>query len=161
MKMIVALMLGLFSANAAFADGPLTATLEAHKVVSQADGRETFASADAARPHDVIEYRTVYRNVSKSTLRAVAATLPVPNGFVFIAGSAGKNAEASLDGKTYARVPLTRVVRKDGRDQVVPVPLAEYRFLRWQLGNMPANTTNTVIARMRMNDEPAVMAAAR
>lgn len=161
MRFAVVALLGLLAANTAFAQSPLTATLEARKVVV-VDGRETFSSADVARPNDVVEYRTIYRNVGKDTLRGVAATLPVPQGFIYISGTAGKNATASVDGKTYAPIPLTRTVKgTDGRTKVELVPVAEYHSLRWELGNMPANTTNTVVARMRMNDEAPTYSAAR
>jgi uncharacterized repeat protein (TIGR01451 family) len=162
MKFAVVLLLGLAAVTPAFADGPLTATLDARRVVVAADGKESFANADSAKPNDVVEYRTTYRNTSKNTLRGVAATLPVPDGFIFIANSAGANVQASLDGKTYAAVPLTRVVKlADGRTRDERVPVAEYRFLRWELGNMPANTTNTVVARMRLSDAATVLTAAR
>ena len=146
----------------AYAGDPLTATLDARRVVVAADGKETLVVADTAKPNDVIEYRTTYRNVSKATVRGVAATLPVPYGFAYVAGTAGKTAQASVDGKTFAPLPLTRVVKlPDGRTRIEAVPVAEYRFLRWDLGNMPANTTNTVVARMRMNGDAAVFTAAR
>jgi uncharacterized repeat protein (TIGR01451 family) len=163
MKFAVVMMLGLAALTSpAFAEGPLTATLDARRVVVAANGKEALVPADSAVPNDVIEYRTTYRNVGKSTLRGVAATLPVPQGFVFVAGTATRDVLASLDGKTYAPVPLMRVVTlPDGRKRDERVPVAEYRFLRWQLGNMPVNTTNTVVARMRMSDAPAVLSAAR
>lgn len=165
MKPVVALVLSLvvLVAHPAFADESLSATLEAHKVLVAPNGVERFESADTAQPNDVLEYRTSYRNRSQKTLRGVAATLPIPTGFEYIPNSAGEDALASLDGKTFAAVPLTRTVKaRDGRDEVRLVPVSEYRFLRWKLGDLPAGATSTVIARVRMQSTAAaVVAAAR
>lgn len=160
MKFAAVLTLVLAAAtSAAFADSPLVATLDARKVVV-VDGRETFASADVAKPRDVIEYRTTYRNVSKGSLHAVAATLPVPAGFEYLEGTASKGVTASLDGKTYAPLPLTRTVKTaDGRTKVETVPASEFRSLRWELGDMPAAASQTVVARMRMSDATSQAAA--
>lgn len=164
MKSVATLLLSLIvlATQPAFADEPLSATLEAHKVLL-ANGVERFVSADTAQPNDVVEYRTSYRNRSQKTLRGVAATLPVPAGFEYVPNSAGTDALASLDGKTYAAVPLTRTVKAaDGREEVRLVPVSEYRFLRWKLGDLPAGETTTVTARMRMSSTaPVVVAAAR
>lgn len=115
--------------------------------------RETRASADSAKPGDVIEYRADYRNAGKSTARAVLATLPIPPGTEYIAGTAapGAGLRASLDGKVYQALPLMRrVKRADGQTVDVPVPLAEYRFLRWDLGDLAAQRESSVSARVRV-----------
>src|SRR5262245_23324881 len=139
MKLLVVLGLSLSAlmAPAAFADGPLSATLDARKVLVDAHGAESFGPADTARPNDVLEYRASYRNRAPKSLRGVTATLPIPVGFEYLPNTAGKHALASLDGETYAAIPLTRVVRQpDGSEQVQAVPVAEYRFLRWPLGDI-------------------------
>jgi uncharacterized repeat protein (TIGR01451 family) len=160
MKVFAMLLLGMAAyVQAANAAEPLVASLDARRVVVEVNGTERLLPADVARPNDVVEYRTTYSNVSKKTLTAVAATLPVPAGFQFIAGTATRGALASLDGKTYAPIPLTRVVKDaSGRDQVVAVPVAEYRFLRWNLGDVPAAASRVVVARMRMDDSAVVVA---
>jgi uncharacterized repeat protein (TIGR01451 family) len=117
-------------------------------------GRETRASAESAKPGDVIEYRADYRNAGKSTVRAVQATLPIPPGTELLAGSAtpGTGLRASLDGKAYQALPLMRrVKRADGQSVEVPVPLAEYRFLRWDLGDLAAQRETSVSARVRVS----------
>ncbi|HTU67629.1 MAG TPA: hypothetical protein VMF52_16885 [Steroidobacteraceae bacterium] len=152
MKTLVMLLLGLAAlGRVAHADQSLVASLDARRVVTETGGVEKLVPADVARPADVVEYRTTYQNVSKKPLANVAATLPIPAGFVFLAGTATRGALASLDGKTYAAMPLTRRVKgADGREQVVEIPAAEYRFLRWQLGDLPADASRVVVARMRM-----------
>ena len=161
MKTIATLLLSLTLLAAGFAHAaePLTATLEVRKVLRAADGKETFAAAATVLPADVVEYRTTYRNTTERALRQVVATLPIPTGYHYIAGTASR-AQASLDGKTYAPMPLTRVVKgRDGQDQVRLVPVSEYRFLRWSLGDLQARSSSTVAARVQLADQPATVAA--
>ena len=162
MKLIYSLLLALaMTTRFAYADDALQATLEAHKVTRQTDGKEALAPAGEAQPGDVVEYRSIYRNVSAKTLTKVAATLPIPAGFEYIENTATARALASTDGKSFAPVPLMRVVKTaQGKNEMRPVPAAEYRYLRWSLGDMRAGTTSTVVARVRMSSGP-VQAADR
>ena len=65
---------------------PLVTQLEARKVVRGADGKESFAPADNAKPGDVIEYVATYRNTGKQPIRNLEATLPIPHNTEFVAG---------------------------------------------------------------------------
>lgn len=143
----------------ALAAEPLAATLVAHKVSFAANGREQLLAAAEAKPGDVLEYRATYKNVSEKPLRAVMATLPVPaTGVEYLPSSAvPAGVEASIDGTQFAPTPLKRVVKlPDGRQRQQFVPTAEYRFLRWPLGEMPAGASKTVSARMRVISEPVL-----
>ena len=112
-------------------------------------------AAEGAAPGDLLEYRATYRNSSKSPLRGVVATLPVPADCELVAGSATQNAMASTDGKTFAPIPLMKRVRlADGREQMQAVPVREYRFLRWTLGDLAAQGSKAVIARVRVSGTP-------
>lgn len=108
--------------------------------------------ATEARPGDVIEYRITYRNAGREPARQVAATLPVPDGgMAYVDGSAGPGPfQASLDGTHYATPPLKREVVRDGKRILETVPPADYRFLRWNLGDLAAGRSVTVGARMRL-----------
>jgi hypothetical protein len=58
---------------------------------------------------------------------------------------------ASLDGKSFAPVPLKRKVRlADGREVTREIPTTEYRWLRWTIGSLDAKSDETVRARMRV-----------
>lgn len=142
----------------AFAAEPLSATLEAHKVVRTVDGKEQFVAAAQAKPGDVLVYLATYKNVSDKPLRNVMATLPVPaTGVEYLVDSAAPAAvEASIDGVQFALAPLKRLVKlPDGKQQQQLVATSEYRFLRWPLGDLPAGTSRTVSARMRVTTAPA------
>ena len=153
MKAVATTILCLTSimAASASADGALVATLESLKVSRAADGSEQLAPSYHAQPNDVFEYRATYRNQSSKTMRRVIATVPVPQGFEYVAESAAPVVMlASLDGKTFSPLPLIRAVPSaDGAANETPIPAQELRFLRWEIGDMQAGTSSTVTARVR------------
>lgn len=118
-------------------------------------GKETRTAAREAKPGEVLEYRAIYRNTGKQAARQVLAVLPIPAGaFSYVVASARPaKVFASVDGKQFDVAPLMRTVTlPDGRREVRPVPLAEYRFLRWELGDMQPGTESVVSARLRLLD---------
>lgn len=147
-----------FAATVAFASGGVTVELTAHRVTKDAKGAEALAPAEQAKPGELLEYRAHYKNAGTGTAKGLAATLPIPRGTQYVPGSAlPGRVEASLDGKTFAPIPLMRKVKtKDGRTVMRQVPASEYRALRWPLGTLPANQSKTVAARVRVEPTPPV-----
>jgi uncharacterized repeat protein (TIGR01451 family) len=135
----------------AFADGDVHVALTAQRV-TVTDGHDAYLPADKARPGDVIEYRAVYRNDGRGTVRDMFATLPVPNGLEYLPKTAAPAVVlASTDGQSFSAVPLVRRERTaDGREVVREVALSEYRALRWPIGTLAARESRTVRARMRV-----------
>ena len=133
------------------ATSEVTVELSAHRVI-QKNGKEVLESAEKARPGEVVEYRAACRNTSSHTVKSVAATLPVPAGMEYQAGSAEpRGATASLDGKTFDVMPLKRKERlADGREVVREVPVSEYRYLRWTIASLDARAEKSVRARLRV-----------
>ena len=131
--------------------------LQAFQVVAQNKGSEKLVPATEANPGDTIEYQVTYQNNGKSAAKGVAATLPVPEGaMVYLDGSAAPKAvQASLDGKQFSPLPLTREVMRNGRRTVEPVPPEQYRFLRWDLGDLAPGKAATVTSRMRVAVPPS------
>lgn len=150
-------------AGAQQSNNPLATKLEARKIVRGADGKESSAPADAAKPGDVIEYVATYRNTGKQPLRNLEATLPIPHNTEFVPGSANPaNARASLDAKSFAAMPLKRTTTKDGKTVEMLVPVRDYRALRWPAVELPADKTATFTARVKVLDDtgpPAAKAA--
>ena len=140
------------------AAGSVAVELTASRV-TKAQGKEVLVPAGQAKPGELIEYRALYRNDGAGAANGLMATLPIPRGTQYVAGSAlPRGVQASLDGRTFAPVPLRRTVQTpDGRTVVQDVPLAEYRALRWPLGALPARDKRTVSARVRV--EPTAVAA--
>jgi uncharacterized repeat protein (TIGR01451 family) len=137
----------------------VTAEMTASKLAMEGR-KETKVSASEAKPGDVIEYSVVYRNRDANVARNVMATMPVPKGMEFLPKTASPmEVMASLDGAHFAAVPLMRKVKQaDGTEAEQMVPFSEYRFLRWSLGELPANGSKSVSARMRILSTPSVMA---
>lgn len=136
------------SALAAPAAEPVKVTLQAFKVVV-ADGKESLVESKSAKPGEVLEYRAVYSNVSQKNIKNLAASLPVPAGMEYVAQSVRPaDAKASTDGVNFAAVPLMRK-KADGKTDE-PVPVAEYRALRWTVAALQPGKTFEVSARMRV-----------
>ena len=141
-------------ADVATATNPaLEAKLVGFKVTQNADHKEVLTLADKVAPGDLLKYQVVYQNNGKSVMSKIKATLPLPIGTTYVAGSAmPANATASLDGKDFAVMPLKRMVKKPGgklEEQLVP--LTEYRALRWDLGELAEKNKVEVSARARVN----------
>jgi uncharacterized repeat protein (TIGR01451 family) len=154
LRFVTALVLtvaGLGSCALAYAEGDVHVALTAHRIlVSQ--GKEARLPAEQAEPGDVIEYRATYVNRGTTAVRDLEATLPVPSGLEYLPRTAQPvRLHASLDGKSFAPVPLLRRVKlADGRSVMREVPASEYRALRWSIGSLGARSTRTVGARMRV-----------
>lgn len=131
--------------------GSVAVELTAQRV-TKAQGKEVLVPADQAKPGELLEYRALYRNDGAGDAKGLMATLPIPRGTEYVAGSAlPGRVEASLDGRTFAPVPLKRTVKTpDGRTVEQDVPVAEYRALRWPLGVLASRAQRTVSARVRV-----------
>jgi uncharacterized repeat protein (TIGR01451 family) len=157
---LITFLMGLFGSTAEAAGAP-DVVLAGYRVVAlpaAANGKpaERLQPLGDVRPGDTVEYEAVYRNPTAAPARDVKLTLPVPaGGLQYLAATAAPAAtSASLDGRTFEPLPITRTVTlPDGRTARREVPASEYRFLRWNLGDLPAGGTRTVRARMQL---PAV-----
>jgi uncharacterized repeat protein (TIGR01451 family) len=134
--------------------GPLESTLEQHKVVKAADGRESLVPATSVRPGDVIEYVASYRNTARAPITGVQATVPIPPNTEYVPGSATpQDAKASVDGVSYAAMPLKRQVVRNGKTVEEQVPAREYRYLRWSLPQLAGEKSAAFSARVRVLDD--------
>lgn len=140
---------------------PVTSQLLAQRVEMVA-GKPVLKPAGDGKPGDVLQYSATYRNTGTAAAAKLLATVPVPTGTTFIAASdLPAQAQASTDGSTFAPTPLTRTVKQaDGSTRKEIVPLADYRALRWEIGNLPAGATTVVSLRVSI-DSPAVVSAAK
>jgi len=135
-------------AQAAPAAEPVKVNLQVFKVILS-NGKESLVESKTVKPGEMLEYRATYSNVSKKNISNLAATLPVPKGMEFVAQSAKPMAvEATTDGREFGAVPLMRKKASGGEE---PVPVAEYRALRWKAVELPAGKSYEVSARMRVS----------
>ena len=150
---LAALLILTASGRAAMAQAAdVKVSLVAQRVVT-ADGRETLVEADKAKPGDTIQYAATYRNVGQSPAYNVGATVPIPTGLELVADSAKPAAEqASLDGKNFSAIPLMHDVKNaKGVVESQPVPLSQYRALRWVIKELAAGGDATVSVRTRVS----------
>jgi uncharacterized repeat protein (TIGR01451 family) len=154
----LALMLAVLAPAAAMAQKPaepLESRLDARKVVL-VDGRESLVDAAAVRPGDLIEYVATYRNTGKGAITGLQATVPIPPQTEFVPGSARPaQAQASVDGRNFAAIPLKRTVTRAGKQIEEQVPFREYRALRWFAGELVGGSTAAFTARVRVIDDRA------
>jgi uncharacterized repeat protein (TIGR01451 family) len=139
---------------------PITSTLQARRVEMVA-GKVVLTPAEVGKPGDLVEYTGTYRNAGARPAEKLVATLPVPTGTIFVAGSVDPaRAQASTDGARFEALPLMRTVRlRDGGTRQEPVPLAEYRYLRWEIGTLAGGSE--AVVKMRVQIEATTTAAAR
>lgn len=142
------------AATAADTSPAPTLVLSAFKVVPAQPGHpEHLVDAAQARAGDQLEYQAVYRNPTAAPVHHVLVTVPVPaTGVEYVLDTAAPHADlASADGKQYAQLPLMRVeTAKDGSTLRRPAPGSDYRFLRWDLGDVPAGAVRTVRTRVQL-----------
>ncbi|MCY7387485.1 MAG: hypothetical protein LH481_05370 [Burkholderiales bacterium] len=134
---------------------PLQINLVRSKVVLDGS-REVLESAAVAKPGEILEEVATYTNTSKAALKKLEATLPVPpNTELVMASVKPSNAKASTDGKTFSALPLTRKIKQaNGVEVELPVPLSEYRYLRWYPGELAPNKPISFSARFKVADSP-------
>ena len=153
---VIALMLtvisGPQSVSAQTEKNDVVVTLKAQKVLRGPDGREVLQVADRATPGEVIQYDATYKNQGKDGVRNLVPTLPIPRGLEYIPDSAKPTpTKASLDGKIFAPLPLTRkVTLPTGETVEQPVPASEIRALRWEIGDLDAGAAAEISARARL-----------
>jgi uncharacterized repeat protein (TIGR01451 family) len=160
---LVACLVTSAGAYAQFAPArDVTVELKGQKIVRLADGKESRESAAQAKPGDVIEYTATYTNRSKTAVKNVAATLPIPNETEYVAASAQPaGAQAALIDGVYQAMPLKRQVKlANGAVETRDVPLAEYRTLRWQVGELAPGKDFVASARVRVSATPITVPAA-
>ncbi|MQR01209.1 hypothetical protein [Glaciimonas soli] len=143
------------AASSSASQSQIESQLSANRIEASANG-EQLKSADKAGPGDVVEYRARYVNKGNSGVNSLVAVLPIPVGATYLDGTAkSTNAgtpQASLDGVSFAAMPLKRVIKAaDGKEKQELVPYAEYRALRWNLGQLAAGKEALVSLRVRIN----------
>jgi uncharacterized repeat protein (TIGR01451 family) len=138
---------------AAWAQANVQSELVAEKFVRVPSGQISRTAADAVKPGDLVAYTATYRNKGKAAVDKLAATIPIPAGTTFAAASAEPaGAMASTDGVRFAAMPLMRSVRQpNGTSRQEPVPLADYRYVRWELGTLPAAGERAVRLNVRVD----------
>ena len=140
-------------AQQARAEPKIEGILDQSRVTTDANGKESLAAADKVKPGDLIEYRVRYSNKGAVAVADFAVTLPIPKGLEYVAQTDSPRAAlASVDGNKFEAMPLMRTVQKpDGKEAREPIPLSEYRALRWQVGQLGAGKSMQFAARAKVD----------
>lgn len=159
MKHVKGLLIGLAAlaiatgaaAQRSASASPLATELSLARIVVGENGKEAQTPAALVQPGDTLQYTALYRNQGQTTINDVVASLPVPQGMQLMPARASE-LQASVDGKTFARLPLMRRVQQpDGRWADVPVPLAEIRYVRWPARSLAAGEQWSASLRVRVS----------
>ena len=126
--------------GAAHANDALKMELTANKVIKNAEGEVSYLPVRTAPKGTVIQYKANYTNTINKDINDLAVILPIPANMVFNGEATPASAQASIDGKNYADMPLMRKV--DGK--MVKIPYSEYRTLRWNIKLLPAKKSAAV-----------------
>ena len=126
--------------NIAHADDALKMELTADQVIKNADGKTVYSPVRTAPVGTIIQYKATYTNTINKDINDLMVTLPIPANMTFTGEANPASAQASIDGKNYADMPLMRKV--DGK--MVKIPYSEYRTLRWNIKLLPAKKAAAV-----------------
>jgi uncharacterized repeat protein (TIGR01451 family) len=136
----IASLASLSLLSVAHADNSLKMELTANKVVKDAEGKISYLPVSTAPAGTVVQYKATYTNTINQNINDLAVTLPIPANMAFNGEVSPASAQASIDGKNYADMPLMRKV--DGK--MIKVPYSEYRMLRWNIKLLPAKKSAAV-----------------
>ena len=126
--------------NVAHADDALKMELTANQVIKNADGKTVYSPVRTAPAGTVIQYKATYTNTINNDINDLMVTLPIPANMTFTGEANPASAQASIDGKNYADMPLMRKI--DGK--MIKVPYSEYRTLRWNIKLLPSKKAAAV-----------------
>jgi len=148
---VLGVLLNASVAYAKGADEAVTVRMEAYQIVLK-NKVEKRVIAKEAKPGDLLEYVAIYHNNTDHAISNLKGTMPIPEGMILIVDSPRpRHVLASLNGKTFAAMPLKRRVKQaDGSLKEVLVPLSEYRFLRWNMGVLQGEKSKNISARMQV-----------
>ena len=133
--------------GAAHAEDALKMQLTANQVVTNAEGKISYVPVRTAPKGTIIQYKANYFNTINKDIQDLAVVLPIPANMTFTGEAFPSTAQASLDGKNYADIPLMRKI--DGK--MVKVPYSEYRTLRWNIKLLPAQKSAAVALNTMVN----------
>lgn len=133
--------------NIAHADDALKMELTSNQVVKNSEGKTIYTPVRTAPVGTIIQYKATYTNTINKDINDLMVTLPIPANMTFTGEANPASAQASIDGKNYADMPLMRKV--DGK--MVKVPYAEYRTLRWNIKLLPAKKSAAVALNTTVN----------
>jgi len=137
---LIATLVSVSLMSVAHAEDALKMQLSANKVITNAEGEVSYIPVSTASAGSIVQYKATYSNTINEDIQDLEVILPIPANMVFNGEAIPASAQASIDGKNYADMPLMRKV--DGK--MVKIPYSEYRTLRWNIKLLPAKKSAAV-----------------
>lgn len=127
----------------------VTSKITASLVSVDANGEEVLVPVNAntrLQSGNVLEYQGYFTNTNADRVRKMTVTMTIPEQVELLRTVAPDFPYGSVDGNTFARMPLrTRV-----DNQLVDVDLKHYKAVRWDLQGVGLNDTVAVKYRARV-----------
>lgn len=126
------------STNAMAGKGHLNVDSKAEKVISVLNkkGERTYKHlpADKVLPGEIVQYSTLFTNISTKPANNINITNPIPKHTVYLANTASGahcNIVYSIDGgKKWAKPEYLNVQGNDGK--MYPAKPSDYTHIRWE-----------------------------
>jgi uncharacterized repeat protein (TIGR01451 family) len=133
--LVAMLAVGITAPRVATAQAPSRKALVITAKNLTAGAARNRSAERMAHPGDEIRYTLVFTNVTKSSVKNVQFVDPIPQGLVYVLGSAAARqpvrVEYSIDGgKAYAEQPMVDVM-ENGKTVQKPAPRERYTHVRW------------------------------
>ncbi len=131
--------------NAQAVSSKITASI----ISVDANGQELLVAVDdntRLQSGNILEYQGFFTNNNADRVRKMTVTMSIPEQVELLKGVAPEFAFASVDGNTFARMPL----RGQVNGQTQEIPLQYYQALRWNLEGIGLNDTVMVKYRARV-----------
>ncbi|WP_227681429.1 hypothetical protein [Psychrobacter sp. SCQQ22] len=111
------------------------------KILKNKEGREIAVPANHIAQGDIIEYHTTYTNTTNQLVNGVNAMVSLPNGIQLVSLNSLLPTLATTDGNSY------QVIQPMSNTAATQV---SYSGLKWDLVNLDANATQTVVIRAKV-----------
>jgi uncharacterized repeat protein (TIGR01451 family) len=140
---LLAFALVAFGGAAAFAQRQLASKgrpevkVQLAGTVERAGQRLALEQVENVKPGEILEWRIVSSNEGAGAARGYKAVGRIPQGTVFVAGSAegeaGSVVTYSIDGgQTFSTQPIVEEKQADGTVKQVPAPASMYTEVRYE-----------------------------
>lgn len=154
--LLLFVVLGAFANQAVAAETPLQGTMKSFLVEENEDGKEVLTETEQVKPGQVIEYALVYGNVTDGNLTDVNIVGPIPEGTVYMAGTAAirdkMTPRFSIDGGViFKPEPVLYTVKQDDGIELERVATPDmYTHVRWTVENLLAQQKLTLKYRVKV-----------
>lgn len=119
----------------------VNANTKVMKIIKNADGREIAVPANHITSGDVIEYHTTYTNTTAQPVNDINAMISLPSGVQLVSLNSPLPTFATTDGNSY------KTIQQIGNTVVIQ---ENYSDLKWNLANLNANGSQTVVIRVKV-----------